>query len=63
MKRKSSFVKTGSFDRVYTVRNANEWKIRCDTLMDAIHEQLRLKFEENRTPDKAFEVIKLFYDL
>ena len=53
-----TYSKTG----VCEVRDANEWKSRCDTLMDTIHHQLRLTFEENRVPDKALEVIKLYYD-
>ena len=44
------------------VRDAKEWKMRCDTLMDAIHEQIRRTFQDNRMPDKTIEVIKLFYD-
>ena len=44
------------------VRDAKEFNSRCGVLMDAIHEQLRRTFEENRMPDKTIEVIKLFYD-
>ena len=59
---KSSFVRIGGIDRGFCVRDQIEWSARCDTLMDAIHEQLRLKIKENRTPDKALQVIKLFYN-
>jgi len=44
------------------IRDAKEWKSRCDVDHGVIHEQLRLTFEENRTPDKTFNEIKLFYD-
>ena len=57
---KSSFIylKSG----LCKVRDAKEFNSRCGVLMDAIHEQLRRTFEENRMPDKTIEVIKLFYD-
>ena len=59
---KSSFVSTGVIDHGIAVRDQMEWSTRSNTLMDTIHEQLRLKFEENRTPDTLFKVIKLFYN-
>jgi len=57
---KSSFVysKTG----LCRVRDAKEWTSRGDALMDAINNQLRLTFEENRVPDKTFDEIKLYFD-
>ena len=52
------YTKTG----LCRIRDAEEWKSRYETLMDAINHQLRLTSEENRTPDKTFNEIKLFYD-
>ena len=58
---KSSFMYTEKTGQC-KIRDAKEWKSRCDVLMGVINDQLRLTFEENRVPGEMLEVIKLFYD-